>query len=91
MCTGRPAIRLTAAGIDTADLDARLLVEWVTGCDQLEMIRNPNRPIEKAIVAQLDAVLDRRINGESVHRIIGKRAFYGVELGLICRYARAAS
>lgn len=74
--------RLIAAGIDTPDLDARLLVEWVTGCDRLEMVRNPNRPVENAIVGQLEAVLDRRINGESVHRIIGKRAFYGVELTL---------
>jgi release factor glutamine methyltransferase len=74
--------RLAAAGIETADLDARLLVEWVTGCDRLEMIRNPNRLIDDAVLAQLDAVLTRRINGESVHRIIGKRAFFGVELTL---------
>jgi release factor glutamine methyltransferase len=73
---------LAAAGIETADLDARLLVEWITKCDRLEMIRNPNRVIEKTIVERLDAILTRRINGESVHRIIGKRAFFGVELTL---------
>jgi release factor glutamine methyltransferase len=74
--------RLTAAGIETADLDARLLVEWVTGHDRLEAIRNPARHIDQAIVAQLHTVLTRRINGESVHRIIGKRAFFGIELGV---------
>jgi release factor glutamine methyltransferase len=73
---------LVKAGIETADLDARLLVEWLTGCDQLEAIRNPARPIDQTIIAQLRPVLTRRINGESVHRIIGKRAFFGIELGL---------
>lgn len=73
---------LAQAGIESADLDARLLVEWVTGCDQLEVIRNPNRMIELDRLQLLDAVLVRRINGESVHRIIGKRAFFGIELGL---------
>ncbi len=75
-------VLLAKTGIETADLDARLLVEWVTGCDQLEMIRNPARLVDKTIVVQLHAVLNRRINGESVHRIIGKRAFFGIELGL---------
>jgi release factor glutamine methyltransferase len=73
---------LSEAKIQTADLDARLLVEWITGCDQLEAIRNPNRPIDDAETAKLHAVLSRRINGESVHRIIGKRAFFGIELTL---------
>ncbi len=73
---------LTRAGIETAALDARLLVEWMTGTDQLEAIRNPNRLIDEPTVALLDSVLTRRINGESVHRIIGKRAFFGVELVL---------
>ncbi len=74
--------RLTAAGIETADLDARLLVEWVTGYDRLEAIRNPDRPIEQPVLRRLDDILSRRINGESVHRIIGKRAFFGIELAL---------
>jgi release factor glutamine methyltransferase len=74
--------RLTAAQIETADLDARLLVEWVTGCDRLEAIRNPDRPIEQAVVVRLEEILIRRMNGESVHRIIGKRAFFGIELAL---------
>ncbi|EJM99206.1 peptide chain release factor N(5)-glutamine methyltransferase [Phyllobacterium sp. YR531] len=73
---------LTEAAIESADLDARLLVEWSTGCDQLELIRNPNRVIGQHEYETLQAVLARRINGESVHRIIGKRAFFGIELSL---------
>lgn len=73
---------LAQSGIETSDLDARLLVEWIAGCDQLEVIRNPNRQMDDAVLEQLNAALTRRINGESVHRIIGKRAFFGIELKL---------
>lgn len=75
-------VRLAAAGIESADIDAHLLVEWATGCDQLETIRNPDRAVGKPALTQLDEILNRRINGESVHRIIGKRAFFGIELTL---------
>ncbi|MGO4452046.1 peptide chain release factor N(5)-glutamine methyltransferase [Phyllobacterium sp. TAF24] len=73
---------LTKAGIAGADLDARLLVEWVTGFDRLETVRNPHNIVTKDVMARLDAVLIRRINGESVHRIIGKREFFGLEFAL---------
>jgi len=74
--------RLAKAGIDTADLDARLLVEWVTETDRMEMIRNPDRAIEAVTCKLLDSILTRRIDGESVHRIIGRRAFFNIELSL---------
>ncbi|QND50707.1 peptide chain release factor N(5)-glutamine methyltransferase [Phyllobacterium sp. 628] len=73
---------LVKAEIETADLDARLLVEWVTGFDRLAMVRNPSIMIANDVSARLDAVLVRRINGESVHRIIGKREFFGLEFTL---------
>lgn len=73
---------LTTAGIENAELDARLLVEWITGFDRLETIRNPHGGIAADVLARLDAVLNRRINGESVHRIIGRRAFFGLEFSL---------
>ncbi|MHC1547977.1 peptide chain release factor N(5)-glutamine methyltransferase [Phyllobacterium sp. K27] len=73
---------LAEAGIESAELDARLLLEWITGCDRLEVIRNPNRKLSQREYEALSAVLARRINGESVHRIIGKRAFFGIELSL---------
>jgi release factor glutamine methyltransferase len=73
---------LAEAGIESPEMDARLLLEWVAGCDHLEVIRNPNREIGKDEHAALEAALIRRINGESVHRIIGRRAFFGIELNL---------
>lgn len=73
---------LAEAEIESAELDARLLLEWIAGCDQMEVIRNPNRELSQHEFEALEAVLTRRIKGESVHRIIGKRAFFGIELGL---------
>jgi release factor glutamine methyltransferase len=75
-------LRLSKTQIETPDLDARLLVEWVTGCDRLEVIRNPAHAIDSQTAERLHTILARRINGESVHRIIGRRAFHGIELGL---------
>ena len=67
---------LAKAGIETAALDARLLVEWITDTDRLETIRNPDRPLmSRRYAAGFGAY--PAINGESVHRIIGKRAFFG--------------
>jgi release factor glutamine methyltransferase len=73
---------LAEAGIESAELDARLLLEWIISCDRLEIIRNPNRELSQQEYESLEAVLARRIKGESVHRIIGKRAFFGIELSL---------
>ncbi|WP_307280037.1 peptide chain release factor N(5)-glutamine methyltransferase [Phyllobacterium ifriqiyense] len=73
---------LAEAGIESAELDARLLLEWIAGCDRLEIIRNPNRELGQHEYEALEAKLARRIKGESVHRIIGKRAFFGIELSL---------
>jgi release factor glutamine methyltransferase len=73
---------LIKAGIENAELDARLLVEWITGFDRLETIRNPHNEVAADVLTRLDAVLNRRINGESVHRIIGRRAFFGLEFSL---------
>jgi len=74
--------RLRAAELDTPDLDAQLLVEWVTGATRLELISSPERPIDELQVTQLNEALERRLAGEPVHRIIGMREFYGLPFRL---------
>lgn len=73
---------LRAAGIDTPDLDARLLLEWATGATRLDLISMPEKPIDAAQVRQLNEALARRCAGEPVHRIIGIREFYGLPFRL---------
>lgn len=74
--------RLRAAGVDTPELDARLLVEWATGTTRLHLISTPEMVIPSEIADKLGSILARRVAGEPVHRIIGSRAFYGLQFRL---------
>lgn len=74
--------RLRAAELDTPDLDAQLLVEWVTGATRLDMISSPEKLVDEEQVTKLNDALERRIAGEPVHRIIGVREFYGLPFRL---------
>lgn len=74
--------RLSEAGIESANLDARLLVEHVTSTTRTDAITRPDMAISFQTLAALDAALARRVAGEPVHRIIGFREFYGLKLHL---------
>ncbi|MBB5704408.1 release factor glutamine methyltransferase [Ochrobactrum daejeonense] len=74
--------KLRAAGINTPDLDARLLVEWATGTTRLDLISEPERIVAPVAVEKLSGALDRRANGEPVHRIMGVREFFGLPFRL---------
>lgn len=76
--------KLALAGVDTPDLDAQLLVEHVTNTTRLDLISRPELPIAGDAVMELDLVLERRMAGEPVHRIIGMREFYGLPFRLSC-------
>lgn len=78
----RARSRLREAGVDTPDLDARLLTEWATGTSRIDLISSPDQLVEVEKVAALDDALLRRCNGEPVHRIIGEREFYGLPFRL---------
>jgi release factor glutamine methyltransferase len=74
--------RLADAGTGNASLDARLLVEHFSGTTRTQAISEPDRAIDPATVAAIEAALARRIAGEPVHRILGFRDFYGLRLAL---------
>jgi release factor glutamine methyltransferase len=71
---------LRAAGTESADVDARLLLEHVSGWTALDLIRDPNRSLTDAQLATLSEVQARRLAGEPVHRILGYRDFHGLRL-----------
>jgi len=73
---------LLRAGIAEADLDARLLVEHFSGTTQADAISRPDMVIDPTTVAAVHAAIARRLSGEPVHRIIGFREFYGLQLYL---------
>ena len=79
---GRARDRLRQAAVETPDIDARLLLEHFTGATQLDLITNRQRPVDEARTVALEKAVDRRADGEPVHRILGYRDFYGMRLKL---------
>ena len=74
--------RLQAAGLDTAAIDARLLVEAATGASRLDLLAAADRQVDPDVAARLDGWLDRRAAGEPVGRILGTASFYGLDFAL---------
>ncbi|WP_306230728.1 peptide chain release factor N(5)-glutamine methyltransferase [Bartonella apihabitans] len=68
--------------LDNADLDARLLVEFVTSTTRTDEILNPDLQVSDEALQRLDKAIHDRLNGKPVYRIIGKREFYGIEFQL---------
>ncbi len=64
------------AGIDTPDLDARLLLCAVLNIDATALIMDPDRPLGAGANALATAANRRRLR-EPVSRILGVRDFYG--------------
>lgn len=74
--------RLATAGIADAALDARLIVEHFTGTSRTDAVARPEREIPAPAAEAVRAALGRRLAGEPVHRILGRRAFYGLDFAL---------
>lgn len=70
------------AGTDDPDLDARLLVQHFTGTSRTDALARPDQAVPEKAVAAVRAAVARRIAGEPVHRILGRREFYGLDLVL---------
>lgn len=78
----RAARAFVAAGIETAGLDARLLVSHVMGLSHECFIAEPARPLDAAKTERLDGLVERRLAGEPVARILGFREFWGRDFSL---------
>ncbi len=76
------AARLRAAGLDEAELDARILVGAVAGLDLTGLIAQATRGLTAAEIAQIDQYAQRRLAGEPVARILGTKEFWGLSFQL---------
>ena len=76
------AARLAAAGIESADLDARILAGAALGLDLTGLIRAARRPIAETEVARLEVFARRRLAGEPVARILAEKEFWGLSFKL---------
>lgn len=71
-----------AAGLESPALDARLLTEHATQTTRIDLISRPDQIIDAQKVELWQSMLERRLSGEPVHRIIGSREFWGLEFQL---------
>ena len=74
--------RFTAANIDCAELDARTLIGAVLDLDLTGLIASAARTITPGEAARLDEYATRRLAGEPVARIVGRKEFWGLPLKL---------
>jgi release factor glutamine methyltransferase len=74
-------LTLLFAGRDTAALDARLLLCAALGIDHTALVRDCDRPIGTA-ATRIAELAQRRIEGEPVSRILGRREFWGLDFGI---------
>lgn len=73
---------LSSAGFETPVLDAKLLVGHALGLDALGLFSRENESVSPEALAEVEALLTRRLSGLSVARIIGHKQFYGLEFAL---------
>lgn len=82
--TARRALtaRFKSGGIDSAELDARMLVGAVLGLDLTGLIAAAGRLLTADESNRLDDFARRRLADEPVARILGTREFWGLQLTL---------
>jgi len=68
---------LRAAGIETPELDARLLLCHAAGLTPEAYVASPDAPLNEDGGSRFDAMIARRLKGESVSRMFGVKEFYG--------------
>ena len=74
--------RLRNHGVESADLDARLLVGHALGLDHTALAAAAGRMLLPAEVDAIDRLGARRLGGEPVARILGRKEFWGLLLAV---------
>ncbi len=74
--------RLRAGGIDSADVEARLLVQRATGLARERQITQPDRLLTPEEGAQLEALVVRRLTREPLAYLLGEREFFGLSFAV---------
>ncbi len=68
------------AGLDSPDIEARLLLLEAAGIDHSSLIQWPDRPLGGEAAARLEEFATRRLAHEPLTRILGHREFWGLDL-----------
>jgi release factor glutamine methyltransferase len=73
----RAAKQLSSRGIETAALDARLLLQSAAGMTHADIVAGPDLNLPTDVTARFLLLVERRCAFEPVSRILGTREFYG--------------
>jgi release factor glutamine methyltransferase len=76
------AERFRRHGLDTPDLDARLIVGHALGLDHRALTLAFSRPLSRAETERLDAGVARRLAHEPVARILATKEFWSLPLAI---------
>lgn len=74
------AARLRAAGSDTPELDAQLLLGHALGMTRTQVVTRGDEPLPERVDREFEALMARREAREPVAYIVGRRAFRDIEL-----------
>lgn len=71
-------LELQRAHIETASMDARVLLQHVLGLTREELLLNTERKVNSGQLAQYDELVEMRKNRQPVSQLIGTREFWGM-------------
>ena len=71
--------QLTAAGVDTAALDSRLLLEAAAGLSREQILLRSDSELDATALARFNAFVARRTQREPVSHILGHKEFWGLD------------
>jgi len=72
--------QICASGSETARLDAEVLLGHVLGLERTRLLALGGRPLSAEEVQRFSALVARRVAHEPVAYLVGRRAFYDVDL-----------
>lgn len=70
-------VALQAAAQRIGRLEARLLLQHLTGLTASALVAHPDKPLDAATVSAYRALVERRVAGEPIAYLTGRREFYG--------------
>jgi release factor glutamine methyltransferase len=76
------ARRFREAGIDSPELDARLIVGAALGLDLTALVAQSQAMLPRDAAARIAAFAERRLGGEPMARILGEKEFWGLRFAL---------
>lgn len=76
------AAMLREAGIESPELDSRILVGEALGLDMNQQIASARRTLTADELERIDALAQRRLSGEPIARILGAREFWKLRFEL---------